>query len=212
MILVVCALSAELKFFSARPDVEILAAGIGPIEAASAAARALALGSYAALINVGLGGAFRDVADASGGPGRFRIGDAVLVTQEVLADFGLEGDRPLTLPDGATLTDRVAADERLIAACEDLRLKHGTGLTVTQVTSTDATATRLQKRYGADVESMEGFAVLRAAVLAGVPALELRGISNYVGDRARAEWNFEAGARAAVEALEAVLDRVTSDA
>jgi futalosine hydrolase len=79
---------------------------------------------------------------------------------------------------------------------------------VASVTATSATGERLAARYGADTESMEGFSVLRAAGQSGVPALEVRGISNYVGDRARSAWDFAAGARAAAAALEAVLDRI----
>ena len=55
---------------------------------------------------------------------------------------------------------------------------------------------------------MEGFAVLRACELAGVPALAVRGISNYVGDRAASGWDFGAGSRATVTAMEALLDRL----
>jgi futalosine hydrolase len=40
---------------------------------------------------------------------------------------------------------------------------------------------------------MEGFAALRAAALAGIPVIELRGISNRCGDRERSGWNFGAG-------------------
>ena len=40
-------------------------------------------------------------------------------------------------------------------------------------------------RACAEVEAMEGFAVLRAAALAGVPALELRAVSNRYDDAAR---------------------------
>ena len=53
---------------------------------------------------------------------------------------------------------------------------------------------------------MEGFAVLRAADAAGVPAVEIRGVSNLVGDRASNEWNFQAGAAAAVATTDALLD------
>ncbi len=38
------------------------------------------------------------------------------------------------------------------------------------------------------VEAMEGFGVLRAAALAGVPALELRAVSNEVGEADRTAW------------------------
>jgi nucleoside phosphorylase len=46
--------------------------------------------------------------------------------------------------------------------------------------------------------------------VARVPALEVRGVSNYVGSRARAEWDFVAGARAAAAALDAVLERLVA--
>jgi futalosine hydrolase len=40
---------------------------------------------------------------------------------------------------------------------------------------------------------MEGFAALRAAEIAGIPAIELRGISNRCGARDSSQWNFAAG-------------------
>ena len=57
---------------------------------------------------------------------------------------------------------------------------------------------------GAPVEAMEGFAVLRACAVAGVPALELRVVSNEVEEADRTRWDFggalavlaEAGPRA----------------
>jgi nucleoside phosphorylase len=53
---------------------------------------------------------------------------------------------------------------------------------------------------------MEGFAFLRAAAAAAVPAVELRGVSNLVGDRATNGWDFRAGAQAAVATTDALLD------
>jgi futalosine hydrolase len=38
---------------------------------------------------------------------------------------------------------------------------------------------------------MEGFGVLRACALAGVPAVELRAISNAPDEPDRAKWSFE---------------------
>ena len=38
---------------------------------------------------------------------------------------------------------------------------------------------------------MEGFAVLRAAALAGVPAIEVRAISNAIEEPDRSRWAFE---------------------
>jgi len=201
VILVICALMPELKFVTRRDGVEIAAGGVGPVEAAIATASALARRNYDAVVNAGIAGAFRE---------RARIGEALLVTGESLADLGLEGGGELALPGGATLVERAAADPELLLRCSTLGLRHGTGVTVASVTTTDATAARLSQRYGADLESMEGFSVLRAAAVARVPALEVRGVSNYVGSRARAEWDFVAGARAAAAALDAVLERLVA--
>jgi nucleoside phosphorylase len=51
---------------------------------------------------------------------------------------------------------------------------------------------------------MEGFAVLRACALAGVPAVELRAISNEIGEEDRGRWEIPR----ALEALSAALPRL----
>ena len=52
---------------------------------------------------------------------------------------------------------------------------------------------------------MEGFAVLRAAALAGVPALEVRAVSNEVDEPDRARWHFDVAFEALAEALPPLL-------
>ena len=56
------------------------------------------------------------------------------------------------------------------------------------------------------VEAMEGFGVLRAAALAGVPAVEVRAITNEIGEDNRALWDIDAG----LAALALVLPTMTS--
>ncbi len=199
MILIVCALARELKFLAPRSDIEIAACGIGPVESALFAARALARRPYAAVINAGIGGAFR---------GRAVVGEAVAIAEDALADFGLEGGAPLFIAGEGLPVDRAASDAGLLADCEAAGIRAARGITVHQVTTTATTAARLLELYDADVEAMEGFSVLRAASLAGIPAVEIRGISNYVDDRRTSEWDFEGGARAAAGALGALLDRL----
>ena len=53
---------------------------------------------------------------------------------------------------------------------------------------------------------MEGFGVLRAAALAGVPAVELRAISNELGEPDRSRWDLPGG----LQALAAVLPVVVA--
>ena len=59
------------------------------------------------------------------------------------------------------------------------------------------TSGRVGGTSGCDVEAMEGFAVLRAAEAAGIPAVEVRAISNAVEEPDRARWDI-AGALAAI--------------
>ena len=66
------------------------------------------------------------------------------------------------------------------------------------------TSARVGGSSGCEIEAMEGFAVLRAAELAGVPALEVRAVSNEIEEPDRARWRFEealAALRAELPAL-----------
>ena len=195
MILLVGATAPELDWVGPRAGVETLLVGIGPVDAAVRVARALAAAKYDVVINAGIAGALHGVAN---------VGDGVVVGEEII-DLNLETGERIVLPDGAVVADRVPSDAQLVEALTALGFPQVRGLTVTQVTSTDATADRLRKR-GAEIETMEGFAVLRAAQLAGVPAIGIRGISNIVGDRGMSEWSFEAGLSGLRRALNATLD------
>lgn len=173
--------------------------GVGPVDAACSIAQALAQRPYRLVVNAGIAGAF---------DGAARIGDGVVVDEERF-DVSLEDRRPITLPDGQTVADTASSDSALVAALQARGFAVVRGITVAQVTSTEATAARLARR-GAQVESMEGFAVLRACQRAGVPAIELRGISNRVGDRDRSGWSFAAGTAGLAEiaqALFAIMDQ-----
>ncbi|HKE37542.1 MAG TPA: hypothetical protein VKB39_08920, partial [Candidatus Baltobacteraceae bacterium] len=174
MILLTCAIEKELSFWKPRPDVELLATGVGPVEAACSMARALAQRRYRLLVNAGLAGALEGAAE---------IGEGVAVSDEVL-ELGLEDGRPIVLPEGHNVVDRAHSDLRLIAAVANRGCRVVRGITVSRATSTEETAARIAQ-LSVGVESMEGFAALRAAQIAGVPAIELRGISNRVGSRDR---------------------------
>ncbi len=182
-----------------RDGVHVVAVGVGPVEAAHGTARALAARRYRAVINAGIAGGFRE---------RCTVGDVVAVAREEYADLGLEDGSAFPLPAGAALARTAEAHPDLLRPFLDglIPVIVGRGVTSATVTSTDARAVLLARRYRPDVESMEGFAVLRAAEQVGVPAIGIRGVSNLVGDRARSEWNFAAGARAAAETTDALLD------
>jgi futalosine hydrolase len=63
------------------------------------------------------------------------------------------------------------------------------------------TSARIGGTSGVEVEAMEGFAVLRAAELAGVPAVEARVISNEIDEPDRARWRLDEALAALAETL-----------
>ena len=191
MILLTAAVDAELGFWQPQDGVEVLITGVGPVEASCALAAALAHREYALVINAGIAGAF-DAAAA--------IGDGVIVDHDTI-DLALESGEPLALPLGVTLADHAASDSALVAQLRAKGFSALCGITVTHVTASEEKAQALRE-HGAEVETMEGFAVLRAAARAGVRAIELRGISNRCGDRASSNWDFAAG----VSGLRRIMD------
>lgn len=175
--LLVAATNAELCGYDG------LVCGVGPVEAAAATGRALALRSFDAVLHVGLAGA-RGLA-----PGSLVVG-----TEAVYADLAAEWP----------VVDRVTPDARLVealrAALPDVKTMpiH----TSAAVGACDVSAQALL------VEAMEGFGVLRAAALAGVPAVEARAISNELGEADRSRWDLGGGLASLEQALPAMLEAV----
>lgn len=183
MILLACAVSKELEFWRERDGVERLVMGLGPVEAAASVAEALSRQTYELVVNAGIAGAF---------DGAARIGDGIVVREERV-ELNLENGEAIGLPRGERVVESALSESSLVAALGAKGFPVVRGITVSRVTSTEETARRLAESYGAQVESMEGFAVLRAAQRAGVAAIEVRGISNRCGARERSDWDFAAG-------------------
>lgn len=200
MILIACAVGKELGFLRPLPHVELLVTGVGPVEAAAAVSRALAQSPYELVISAGIAGALEGAA---------AIGDGVVVSDDIF-ELDLETAVPIALPDGSRIVDRTSSDLELVDRLVERGFASVRGITVPRVTATDLTAARLAK-LGVGVESMEGFAVLRAAEVAGIPAVEVRGISNYVCERKNSRWDFAAGVAGAEKVLTALLSLLGVD-
>jgi nucleoside phosphorylase len=158
-LLLVAATERELMNVERVPT---LCCGIGPVEAAVATARALAEESYSALLHVGIAGATK-----------LEPGTIVVGSEAVYSDVL---DPNATLP----RVHRIEPAPELVNAARQA-LPQASVLPI-------ATAARVGGGIHCDVEAMEGFGVLRAAGLAGVPAVEVRVISNPVHDPDRSRW------------------------
>ncbi|MEU1286871.1 futalosine hydrolase [Kitasatospora sp. NPDC005856] len=165
--------------------VDVLAAGVGPAAAAAAASCALAAHPYALAVSAGIAGGFAPLAP---------VGSTVLADAIVAADLGAEtpeGFADVTELGFGTVrhTPPPAAVALVARALGGPGLAVGPVLTVSTVTGSAERAAELAARHpGTVAEAMEGFGVAEAAARYGVPALELRTVSNPVGPRDRAAW------------------------
>lgn len=202
-LLVVTAVAAEADAVRAGADpgrVVVTPVGVGPAVAAAGTARLLAAGTpFRAVVSAGIAGGF---------PGRAVVGATVLGIRSIAADLGAETpDGFVPIEDLGFGTSVLAADAGLLAiltAALPVAVR-GDILTLSTVTGTAGTATRLAHRFPAAVaEAMEGYGVASAAALARVPFAELRTISNPIGPRDRTAWRLPDALAALTKAAAAI--------
>jgi futalosine hydrolase len=183
------------------------------------------------VIQVGIAGAFSGF-----GPGPdlgVKLGDIVLATQEAYSDTGssslsgwlsaAELGLPIARVDGFERGGVFPLDAALVEAARQAIegsdwpgaqpvIHRGPCVTTSCVTGVRADAEAVFKRWGALAESMEGAAAAHICALYRVAFLEIRGISNLVGDRDREAWQVQravAGAGRAALAVVAALPRLS---
>ncbi|MEK4053493.1 futalosine hydrolase [Paenibacillus sp. FSL F4-0087] len=210
--------AAALAFASAAAGANALAQGSAAPSEPDAAQASAASSRPGPLAGTGLTPAYTLVVSAGiggGFPGRADVGSLVVADAMVAADLGSQ------TPDGFLSVDelgfgssRVAADAVLAARLRHelqragLAVSGGTAVTVSTATGTAETAAELLRRVpDASAEGMEGFGVATAAQQFGIPALELRAISNAVGPRDRDAWRIK-DALDALQAASSILREV----
>ena len=161
-----------------------LECGIGPVDAAARTATELARSTPRAVLHIGIAGG-RGLT-----PGSLAIG-----TEALYVDLVAE------IP----VVERVAADPALLAAVR-LALPSAIALPI----ATSGTVSAGPPAHGLKVEGMEGFGVLRACELAGVPAVEVRAISNDVGEGDRSRWRIRRALEVLDEAIPTLLEAMES--
>lgn len=171
--------------------------GVGKAAAAMHTTRLLLRERPAWVLLIGVCGAYPD----SG----LDVGALCLVGEDLLADEGV------ALPGGGFLgleamglgeVGPFLADPlRTRALAESLAVPVVRGATVSTCSGDDERSRALAARSAAQVETMEGAAVLQVCRALDVPVVQLRCVSNRTGDRERAGWDL----RAAIERLQAAV-------
>jgi predicted 5'-methylthioadenosine/S-adenosylhomocysteine nucleosidase len=172
-VLVVAATERELALLD---GLDTFCCGIGPVEAALQTARALEERRPEFVVQAGIAGS-RALAPPA----------LVLGSEAVYCD----------------VIDPGSSFPRIERAHPDAALleRARTALPEAQILPI-ATCGKVGAGTGFDVEAMEGFGVLRACELAGVPAVELRAISNSPDEADRKNWRFDEAFAALADALQ----------
>jgi futalosine hydrolase len=168
-------------------EIHLLFTGVGMTATAVSVTAALAKNKYDKAINAGICGAFdRSIA----------LGEVVLVHQDRIPELGAEdGSEFLTIHDmqlhGESEFPYVNGwiHDNSGAFPEYNTLRRCKGITVNTAHGNDESIDRVVRSFNPDVETMEGAAFLMSALHAGVPAVQLRAVSNYVERRDKSKWN-----------------------
>ena len=170
-------------------SVEVLITGVGVLYTTYQLTSHLQQKRPGLMIQAGIGGSFAT---------RYPPGSLVLVEREIIGDLGVEENRTFTdlFDMGFLAANHVPHTNKwLVNPHTDQWTKHGLpfvkGNTINEITTRPERIMQLQQKYDVAVESMEGAAFHYVALQENVPFLQMRAISNFVGERDKAKWKIK---------------------
>lgn len=185
-ILVVAATSFEIQPILLRDDIQILVTGVGIASTVYALTKVLQNHRYDMIIQAGVGGSF----DA-----KLAIGEVVAIKNDLFADagawehgqlrslFDLQLSDPVKQPftQGKLLNPHLNSFPLALPAVD--------AVTSGLVTDQQALIALAREKYDPLIESMEGAAFQYVCLMEKIPFVQIRSVSNLVGERNKAHWN-----------------------
>jgi futalosine hydrolase len=186
-ILVVAATEMEIAPFIAQNNhAEILITGVGAPACMYALTKKLLHQKYDWVIQAGIAGTFKN---------QFTLGETYVVKTDLFADLGIqEGNNFYTLFDGGFLQPDALPFTKAVLLNKtenNFGLKQANAVTINTVSDSLTQTELYKKKYDADIESMEGAAFHYACIQEGVSFLQIRSISNFVGERVKTNWKMK---------------------
>jgi futalosine hydrolase len=191
---------------SQRLKVRFHQSGVGMLASAVSLTRLVSEEKPDLIIQAGIAGCFDP---------NIPLGKVVVVKEEILGDVGVEEDgKWKDLFDLKLEKSNYHPFEKRklpnpwLSTYNLLKLPELTGITVNQISTQPTRIEQLKKKYGAVVESMEGAALHFICREANIPFIQIRAISNYVGERNKAHWKMKEAIDALNEVLVKYVDRL----
>ncbi len=141
------------------------------------------------VIQVGIAGTFNE---------NMPLSKVVAVENEFLADTGVEENREfkdvfdLNLIKRSTFPfENGSLINRSIHQLNILQLDEVTGVTINEISTRRERIQQLKAKYRPTIESMEGAALHYCCLQTSTPFIQIRSISNYIGERDKSKWDFK---------------------
>ena len=167
---------------------DVLITGIGSMSTAYWLTKTIEKKRPALLIQAGVAGSFSE---------NYPPGSLVLVNEEVTGDLGVEENNEfkdvfdMGLPqisDPYTGKNLINNEDAML---QRYNLPLVKAVTINEITTRPARIQQLQQKYQPVVESMEGAAFHYIALVEKIPYIQLRAVSNMVGERDKSKWKMK---------------------
>jgi futalosine hydrolase len=172
-------------FVYSGTEVNILITGVGQVATTWMLANALHTMRPQLAIQAGIAGAF----DA-----RMLLGSVAYVQKDCFGDLGMEEDGHFStiFSNGFANADEVPFTAGWMInnnpPVMSKGLKGVSAVSINKVTDSMIQRQQLTHQFNPDIETMEGAAFHYVCLRAGIPFVQIRAISNYVGERDKTKW------------------------
>lgn len=158
------------------------------------------------IIQVGIAGSFNPT---------LVLGTAVTVRQEMLADMGVyETDGYHDIFElGLSEKNKPPFEEGAIVNHHDYLIESASlpavsAVSVNEISTSAEKIKVFAEKYKADIESMEGAALHYVCAMQQIPFIQIRGISNLVGERDKTKWKIPESMLAATNACINLINKI----
>jgi futalosine hydrolase len=165
--------------------VQLLVTGVGVVAATYALTKFVCSQRPTLILQGGVAGCFDE---------NMALGTTVVVQNESIADLGVFQDKKFTslfelgLADEDTFPWKNGKLYNVHAHTLQTGLPMADSITVNEITTNNERILHYKNKLGAVIESMEGAALHYVALMESVPFLQIRSISNYIGERDKSKW------------------------
>ena len=201
-ILLIAATVQEIQpFIDSDPKMDVLITGVGVPATLYHLQKRMQQIDYDLIIQAGIAGTFNDAV---------QVGQTVLVKHDSFGDLGMEEKEIFTaiFESGfAGKNEFPFTDGWLVNTNEILNTSSLTAvkaITVNKVSDSFLLKHQHIKLFNADIETMEGAALHYVCLQENIPFLQIRSVSNYVGERDKSKWKM----KEAIENLNKELSRL----